>query len=82
MMQPQAITPTIVQIVPPPTQEVGVLDVLVGSLGLTGVIVLGSIVFGAILGAGLISYKKWRGGMSDGGSDSDQTRLDLSSPSR
>jgi len=82
MLQAQPFTPTIVRIVPPQTQEVGVLDVLVGSLGLTGVIVLGSIVMGAILGAALISYKKWRENRSDGGDRSDQTRLDLSSPSR
>jgi hypothetical protein len=82
MIQLQPITPTIVQIVPPLTQGVGVLDVLVGSLGLTGVIALGSVVLGAALGALLIGYKKWRENKSDAGGGSDQTRLDLSSPSR
>jgi hypothetical protein len=82
MLQQQPIMPTIVQVVPPPTRDVNVLDVLVGSLGLTGVIVLGSIVLGAALGASIIGYKKWRANTSAAAGDSDLTRLDLSSPSR
>lgn len=82
MLQLQPFIPTIVRIVPPPTQEVGVFDVLVGALGLTGVIALGSIVLGAALGALIIGYKKWRENKSDTDGDSDLTRLDLSSPSR
>jgi len=82
MIQLQPITPTIVKIVPPPTQEVGVLDVLVGSLGLTGVIALGSIVLGAVLGALIIGYKTRRENRSGADGGSDLTRLNLSSPSR
>ncbi|MCX6539375.1 MAG: hypothetical protein NT151_10665 [Acidobacteria bacterium] len=82
MIQLQPITPTIVQIVPPLTQGVGVLDVLVGSLGLTGVIALGSVVLGAALGALIIGYKKWRANKSDADGSSDLTRLDLSSRPR
>ena len=82
MIQLQPIIPTIVKIVPAPTQQVGVLDVLVGALGLTGVIALGSIVLGGALGALLIGYKKWRKSKSGADGDSDLTRLDLSSPPR
>ena len=78
MFQLQPITPTIVKIVPPPSREVGVLDVLVGALGLTGVIVLGSILLGVALGAIFIGYKKWREDRSDADSDSDRIRLKLS----
>ena len=78
MFQLQPITPTIVKIVPPPSREVGVLDVLVGALGLTGVIVLGSILLGVALGAIFIGYKKWRENRSDADSDSDRIRLKLS----
>jgi hypothetical protein len=82
MLQPQPIMPTIVQVVPPPTRDVNVLDVLVGSLGLTGVIVLGSIVFGVVLGGLIIAYKKWRADKSEADDDSDLTRLDLGARSR
>ncbi|MEI6667933.1 MAG: hypothetical protein WCP29_07235 [Acidobacteriota bacterium] len=78
----QPITTTIVKVVPPPSPQVGVLDVLVGSLGLTGVIVLGSLVLGGALGAILIAYSRWRDAKSGGIDDSRQTRLDLSSPDR
>jgi len=82
MIHVQPIIPTIVQIVPPPTEQVGVLDVLVGALGLTGLIAVGSIVLGAALGALIIGYKKRRGNASGADGDSTLTRLDLSSPSR
>mgnify|MGYP001225532375 CR=1 FL=1 len=78
MFQPQPFTPTIVKIVPPPTPQVGVLDVMVGSLGLTGVIILGSIVLGGALGALFIAYRRWRERKSGG--DSDSASLNLSSP--
>lgn len=81
MLQLQPIIPTIVRVVPPPTPQVGVLDVLVGALGLTGLIALGSVVLGAALGALIIGYKTWRKNRSGADDDSDLTRLDLSSPS-
>ena len=56
----QPITPTIVKVVPAPAREIGVLDVLIGALGLTGVIVLGSVVLGCVLGAIIIGFKRWR----------------------
>ncbi|MCX6544746.1 MAG: hypothetical protein NTV05_10090 [Acidobacteria bacterium] len=82
MLHFQPIVPTIVKIVPPPTEQVGVLDVLVGAVGLTGVIAVGSIVLGAALGALIIACKKRRATLSDADGDSDLTRLDLSSRSR
>jgi hypothetical protein len=82
MLQLQPIMPTIVQVVPPPTPAVGVLDVLVGSMGLTGVIAIGSIVLGGLLGALIIGYKAWRRKKAAADDDSQLTRLDLSSPSR
>jgi len=80
MFLQQPIPTTIVQVVPPPTREVGVLDVLLGSLGLTGLIVLASLLLGALLGALIIGLRRWqadRPGARD--SESGATRLDLSS---
>lgn len=82
MLQLQPIIPTIVKVVPPPTEQVGVLDVMVSALGLTGLIALGSIVLGAVLGALIIGYKVRRRNKSEADGDSTLTRLDLSSPSR
>lgn len=82
MIQPPPFTPTIVKIVPPPTQQVGVIDVMLGSLGLTGVIVLGSIVLGAGLGALFIAYRKWRENRTDANGGTSATTLNLSPPAR
>jgi len=82
MWQPQPVTPVIVKVVPAPTPEVGVVDILVGSLGLTGVIVVASLVIGLAVGGLLIAYSRWRVNHRPGDAQSDATRLDLSSPPR
>jgi hypothetical protein len=51
------ITPIIVKIVGAPTPELGVGDILIQSLGLTGLILIGSALFGLLLGGLFISYK-------------------------
>ena len=78
----QPLTPTIIKIVPPPTREIGVLDVLVGALGLTGVIVVGSLVSGCVLGAIIIGFKRWRVERTGVDDSSHQIRLDISTPRR
>ena len=82
MLQPQPITPTIIKVVPTPTPEVGVVDIVVGSLGLTGLIAVASIVVGLLVGGLLIAYSRRRLDRRPDGETSSATRLDLSSPSR
>ena len=82
MLQPQPITPIIIKVVPTPTPEVGVVDILVGSLGLTGLIAVASIVVGLLVGGLLIAYSRRRLDRQPDGGTSRATRLDLSSPSR
>jgi hypothetical protein len=85
MMQPQPVTPltpVIVKVVPTPTPEVGVVDILVGSLGLTGLIVVASLLVGLVVGGLLIAYSRWRINRQPDGETSDATQLNLSSPSR
>lgn len=75
LLQPGAITPTLVEVVAPPTQNVSVADVILDSLSLTGVITAGAILAGLAFGAALIYFRR-RGEETDAGQD---TRLNLSS---
>ncbi len=49
-----------VRVIQPTVEETSVADVLVGSIGLTGVLVLVAVVLGALLGCALIGIKKLR----------------------
>ena len=76
----QPVTPVIVKVVSDPTPQVTVVDVLVGALGLTGVIVAGSFALGGVVGLLLIAYSRWRTARAGEAGTSDHTSLDLSSP--
>ena len=52
--------PVMVRVVQPTVEETSVADVLIGSIGLTGVLVLVALVLGALLGGALIGVKKLR----------------------
>ncbi len=61
MQQPQAITPTIVQIVTDePAKELGMIDVSVAAFGLIGVIMVAALVAGLAAGALYIWYRSRR----------------------
>jgi hypothetical protein len=51
--------PVVVTLVPKPTNQVNIGDVLVGSLGLAGVLLVGAAVLGAIVAVGMVVWKKW-----------------------
>lgn len=76
----QPVTPVIVKVVSDPTPQVTVVDVLVGALGLTGVIVAGSFVLGGVVGLLLIAYSRRRTARAGDAGTSDHTSLGLSSP--
>jgi hypothetical protein len=57
LLQPDSV---MVRVVQPTVEETSVADVLLGSIGLTGVLVLVALVLGALLGATLIGVKKFR----------------------
>ena len=52
--------PVMVRVIETPVETTTVADVLIGSIGLTGVLVLVAVVLGAILGGLLIGVKKLR----------------------
>jgi hypothetical protein len=56
----QPFVPVIVKVVEAPTKEISPADVLLGSIGITGLFLLGAVVFGFALGGGLILFKRWR----------------------
>jgi len=76
---PQPVTPVIVRVVPPPTPEMGVMDVLMQAVGLTGLILLGSVVLGAVLGAAFIWYHRRRSPFRSSEGPGGQYGFDLSS---
>ena len=61
MQEPQAITPTIVQIVTDePAKELSMIDVSVAAFGLIGVIMVAAVVAGLLAGALYIWYRSRR----------------------
>ncbi len=57
----QQISPTIVKIVPvAPTKEISVVDLIVGGLGVTAVILLCALLIGGLLGGFFIWFKSVR----------------------
>ena len=58
MLQPAS--PIIVRVIEEPVEQTTIADVLIGSLGLTGAMLLAAAVLGAILGGILIGIKLLR----------------------
>jgi hypothetical protein len=61
VLQPlQPVTPVIVRVMDAPTQEISVADILVGSVGITGLFLLAAALIGLALGGALIAFRRWR----------------------
>ena len=56
----QATQPVVVKVIEPPADSTTIADVLIGSLGLTGVLLLAALLLGAVLGGILIGIKRLR----------------------
>ena len=52
--------PVMVRVVEQPVESTTVADVLIGTFGLTGALILGAILLGALFGSILIGVKKMR----------------------
>jgi len=80
LFQPRPITPVMIRVVPPPTEDVSVVNILVDALGLVGLITIGALVTGLVFAVVLIRYKQWRERVAPDSADTG-TRLDLSTHS-
>ena len=58
MLQPPA--PIVVRVIEEPVKSTGIGDVILGALGLTGVLLIAAVFFGALLGGTLIAIKRLR----------------------
>ncbi len=54
----QQSNPIIVRVVEEPVHETSISDVILGSLGLVGVLLVCALILGAVLGGGLVLYKR------------------------
>jgi hypothetical protein len=72
-MVQQPHTPVVVREVGAPTPQANVGELIVGSIGLTGVILIAALVVGLLAGAIVVSFRKRRD------ADADHARLNLSS---
>lgn len=59
MAAQQPVTP-VVEIPKDQSKEVGVADVLIGSFGLVGVMIVLALIVGLGAGGGFILYRRWR----------------------
>jgi hypothetical protein len=68
--------PIIVRVVEQPVHETTISDVIVGSLGLVGVMLVSALLLGLLLGGALLVYKRFtaRDGI-DGAGDSQALRV-------
>jgi hypothetical protein len=71
----QPFVPIIVKVVEAPTKEISVADILMGSVGITGLFLLGAALFGFALGSALILFKRWQAGRDAEQQDNQVFRL-------
>ena len=79
-MQQQPLTPLIIELADPVTEEITVADVLVGALNFSGVIVLGAVVLALLLAGALIGLRRLSPSNPLNGDETNRTRLNLHLP--
>ena len=57
---PEAITPTIIEVVKEPSASISMIEVALAAFGLTGVIMVGALVAGLVAGAAIIWFRRQR----------------------
>jgi hypothetical protein len=76
LVQPaQPLMPVIVRVVAQPAKEISVADILMGSVGITGLFLVGAAVLGFLLGGALIMVRRWQDARAGDARDSDAFQL-------
>ena len=81
-MQQSPLTPVIIELADPATEQITATDVLVGALNFTAVTVLGTVVLALLLAGTLIGLRHLSPSNTLNGDETNRTRLDLHLPSR
>jgi hypothetical protein len=74
--------PIVVRVVEQPTRPLGVADIIVQAIGLTGVLLIGAALLGVVLGAVFIWFRRLKPTNNFNGDASEQYRLRLQAPPR
>ena len=80
-MQPSPLTPVIIELADPATEQITATDVLVGALNFTAVTVLGTVVLALLLAGALIGLRRLSPSNPLNGDETNRARLDLHLPS-
>lgn len=76
LLQPaQPVTPVIIRVVEQPSKEISVADILMGSVGITGMFLLGALLLGFVLGGLFILFRRWRESHDESAPGEDAFRL-------
>ena len=76
----QPITPLIVELTEPATEEITVADVLVGAFSFTGVLIVVAVVLAVLFAGSLIGLRRLRPANSVNGDNTGGTSLGLHQP--
>ena len=78
----QPLTPVIIELADPVTEEISVSDVLLGALNFSGVIALVAVLLALLLAGALIGLRRVSPSNSLNGDETNRTRMNLHFPSR
>ena len=81
-MQQSPLTPVIIELADPATEQITATDVLVGALNFTAVTVLGTVVLALLLAGALIGLRRLSPSNPLNGDETNRARLGLHLPSR
>lgn len=79
IVDPQVVTPIVVQMVDEPTRETNVGDILLGAVGVVGVILVAALVVGLVAGWVFILIHRWRPDNAFNGQTAEESTLKLNS---
>jgi hypothetical protein len=76
------VQPIIIRTIDQPTQELGIGATITQALGISGLLLMGSLIFGLLLGAAFIWYRNRQVASRSAGEADDQIRLRLDAGTR